>query len=40
MTIQCGSFESFMDAIAQLVERGLTFKAETTNLTITLTGGF
>lgn len=39
MSIQCNDIEQFMDVIAGLVRRGLTFKAHASTLLITLTGG-
>lgn len=40
MTIHCDSLMDFMYVIQGLVERGLTFKAYTNNLTIECTGGY
>lgn len=40
MTIECPNLESLMDCVAGLVKRGLTFKADASILTITLTGGY
>jgi hypothetical protein len=38
MTIDCKDFDQFMLVIADLVQRGLGFKADADNLRITLTG--
>lgn len=40
MTIQTMTLNEMLDIIAGLVSRGLTFKADTATLKITLTGGF
>ena len=40
MIIECNTLTEFLDSIAGLVERGLTFHSNTKNLTINLTGGF
>jgi len=40
MTIKCHDEQSFLDTIRGLVERGLTFDANTANHEITLTGGY
>jgi len=40
MVIQCDSLTAFYDVIAGMVERGLTFYADQSELTITLTGGY
>jgi hypothetical protein len=40
MTITAATHSQFMDTIAALVHRGLTFTANADKLTITLTGGF
>ena len=40
MTIECSSLDNFMDIVAGLVKRGLTFNADSEALTITLTGGY
>lgn len=40
MTIECSTSGEFYNAIAALVIRGLTFTANATALTITLTGGY
>lgn len=40
MTITAATHQQFMDTIAALVHRGLTFKADADRLTITLTGGY
>ena len=39
MIIYCNTTEQFFDAIAELVQRGLTFTSHVENLTIKLTGG-
>ena len=38
MSIVCDSLEVFLDTVRGLVERGLTFDAQTDTLTIKLTG--
>lgn len=38
--IECDTMAQFMEVIAKLVERGLTFEADADTLTINLTGGF
>ncbi len=40
MTIYCNNLEEFYNAIAACVERGLTFDARHSDMTINLTGGF
>jgi len=40
MTISCNDLKDFLDTIAGLVERGLTFSANGSTLEIRLTGGF
>ncbi len=40
MVITVASLSAFMDIIALLVQKGLTFKADGETLVITLTGGF
>jgi hypothetical protein len=40
MTITCPDLEDFLDVIAGLVQRGLTFRARQRELTIELLGGF
>lgn len=40
MLIRCGTLAEFLDIIAGLVERGLTFNANASDCTIQLTGGF
>lgn len=40
MTIYCRTETEFYDAILGLVTRGLTFKADASDLTIELLGGF
>lgn len=37
---RCADLEQFLDLIAGLVKRGITFEANADRLTITLTGGF
>ena len=38
--INCSTYKEFAQMIFELVSRGLTFEADTANLTIKLTGGF
>ncbi|CAK6596207.1 unknown function [Klebsiella phage vB_Kpn_K12P1.1] len=40
MVITCKTFNDFMDTVEGLVKRGLTFNADGTSWTITLTGGY
>lgn len=40
MIINCHGLDQFLDTIAGLVERGLTFDAFSDTFTIRLTGGF
>lgn len=40
MTIECQTSTEFFDTIKGMVERGLTFKACASTLSITLTGGY
>ena len=40
MSIDCSSLPEFLDIVAGLVERGLTFQANAHDLTSNLTGGF
>jgi len=40
MIIYCNTAEEFYDAIAALVQRGLTFESRTSDFRITLTGGY
>lgn len=40
MTIYCDTIEEFLDVIAGLVRRGLTFTAESKTFEIVLTGGY
>lgn len=40
MYITCHTLEAFIETVAGLVAKGLTFKACTDTLTIKLTGGF
>jgi hypothetical protein len=40
MTINCTTFDEFMQTIGQLVVRGLTFRADAHKLTIELLGGY
>lgn len=40
MTIDCPNLDSLLDCVAGLVMRGLTFKADASSLTITLTGDY
>lgn len=40
MKIVCYGLDGFMEVIEQLVQRGLTFQADTATWTITLTGGY
>ena len=40
MIIHCGDIAQFLDAIEGLVRRGLTFRADATQFSITLTGGY
>lgn len=37
--IRCGDMAEFLDVIAGLVARGITFKADATMLIVTTTGG-
>jgi len=38
--IRCATLEKFLDVVAGLTQRGLTFEAYADTLTVTLTGGF
>ncbi|ALK86933.1 hypothetical protein [Yersinia phage vB_YenP_AP10] len=40
MTIECKTFNDFMDTVEDLVKRGLMFNANGTTWVITLTGGY
>lgn len=40
MTVECSNLDNFLDTVAGLVKRGLTFNADAEALTITLTGGY
>lgn len=40
MSITCHDLTEFLDCIAGCVQRGLTFKADATALSITLLGGY
>jgi hypothetical protein len=40
MTIRCQTLTELAKVCADLVREGVTFEAQTHNLTITLTGGF
>jgi hypothetical protein len=40
MIIYNDTFEQYMDSIASLVQRGLTFAADSGSLSIKLTGGY
>lgn len=40
MTIFCPDIAAFLDTLQGLVQRGLTFKAYHSTLTIELTGGY
>lgn len=40
MSITCPDLYRFMDVILELTKRGITFKADATNFSIKLTGGF
>ncbi len=40
MSIECKSTEEFYDAISAMVQRGLTFNANSETLIIELTGGY
>lgn len=40
MTIICSDLDDFLDTIAGLVRRGLTFKGRQRDLTIELLGGY
>lgn len=40
MTVLCESFEQMMEAICILTQKGFTFTADTSTLTIKLTGGW
>lgn len=39
MSIRCDHLEQFLDVLAGLVSRGLTFTSDANTLVITLTGG-
>jgi hypothetical protein len=38
--IRCGSMKEFLTVVAGLVERGICFAANTTDLEVRCTGGF
>jgi hypothetical protein len=40
MVIQCDTLEKLVDVCYALMVKGATFKANTENLTVTLSGGF
>ena len=40
MKIRCEDIEALTQVCAGLVERGITFEADTTTLTVVCTGGF
>jgi hypothetical protein len=40
MTIRCHDYTAVAFICAELVRQGVTFEADTTTLTITLTGGY
>lgn len=40
MRIQCGSIAELVQVCAALVREGVTFRADTATLEVTMTGGF
>ena len=40
MTVKCTTLEEFIDCVAGFVREGLTFEADVSTRTITLTGGY
>lgn len=39
-TITCTTMQQFLSVVSGMVRKGLTFEADATALTVTLTGGF